>query len=670
MNSYNENLNATVVASLQALDLDEKNLQSQFNSSMFTLYHAEGATITADDKLTNSKSDLKFKNTIKQIAVVNTNISNNLVSTATQADQYLKQAVTNAAVGASNVQIAANSIVRLASDIGSIFSIINAADFDTDVFHQAQTVAAYMNETAYEAEVASKIAMDVSKYTSQVTSSIVLDKAKTTNASIKNLLKITSADYEAASQSVIADNATQVEVSANEKVAEGALEDICINYIASKFAYYSTNAELNLNLVVDADTSQDSIDNDLFLAQNPPKPPLSITVSFDTIKTPFAAKDNAKRPTYPVETYYVFVVKESKKDTFSISNAEELVNGTTRQYVSYPRVITEDGDPAFYDQLTYKDSKISGLIYSQTDKDNKGDELHDSDDDAITVGESYVVFVMAAYYNDYKKTLNDFDDFLSAPSRPFCMKNKLQKVKNTDIVVGKISANEKNISLEAKFTAALSESTKNDISTNDGHDKDKLSYSMQLTFDVDEPLLKGDDIQYRCIFLPEPGDVTNGMLNSTSLKSLIEIEYVILQNIDSQDIIKGSKSQVTKSDALQGLVAQRHSKPGFFFNLPLAEQVSAGNYSPAIKYDKPADSSKKLSATATQGEDNAAKPTTTSYITFIGPDTTDNFGNLLVANKKYVPVIVSVATVSEDEANNYSNAISDFENKAKFSYTK
>src|SRR6187402_25518 len=106
MNSYNENLSATVVASLQALDLDEKNLKSQFNSSMFTLYHAEGATITADVKLTNSKSDLKFKNTIKQIAVVNTNISNNLVSTATQADLYLKQAVTNAAVSASNVQIA------------------------------------------------------------------------------------------------------------------------------------------------------------------------------------------------------------------------------------------------------------------------------------------------------------------------------------------------------------------------------------------------------------------------------------------------------------------------------------------------------------------------------------------------------------------------------------
>jgi len=755
MNSYNENLNATVVASLQSLDLDEKNLKSQLNSAMFTLYHAEGATITANDKLGESKEDLNFKNSVKQIAVINTNISNNLLSSATQADQYLKQAVSNAAVGASNVQIAATSIVRLASDIGSIFSIVNAADFDTDIFHQTDHVRNLMNDTAYEAEVASQISMDASKLTSEVSSSTVLDRAKSTNASIKDLLKIASADFDTASQTVNADNATQATVSADEKVAEGALEDVCIDYLASKVAYYSTNDDLNLNLTVKSDAFSDSIDEDLSLMDWPKNPSLSFNVSFNIIKSPFPPFADAKRPTYPVESYAIFVVKESKKLTFSASNAETLLlNSVAKQYVPFVPPVAHPSPGSLapiapqYNglRLSADKTKISGPIYFESiigkDETGKNFTLQDTDGDDITIGVDYVAFVMASYYNDYKKLLNNFDDFLSAPSKSFCLKNELQAVDHYNISVGPIVTDDDVAKLQDLFTTELDKSIQNEARTDDSSDDQKQpAYSMQLKFSVKEYSENTDKVSYRCIFLPEPADVAKGLLTKSSLKSLIDIEYLGLKsaedNHDSE--VSAAEARVSKTELLQRqattdnanieaqiaafqaknpnpegdqakelaslkaslrasgnllnkhekdykdelsaltqlkvkkvstlskLVAQRHSIPGFFVNLPLAEQVSAGNYLPTVQFT---DSSAQKTTAAADVNDHTRKMVETNWTAFIGPDATDNFGNLLVSKKSYIPVIVTIAVVSEDKEDAYANAISDFETTKTFQYIK
>jgi hypothetical protein len=754
MNSYNENLNATVVASLQSLDLDEKTLKSQLNASMFTLYHAEGATITANDKLGASKDELKFKNSVKQIAVINTNISNNLLSSATQADQYLKQAVTNAAVGASNVQIAANAIVRLASDIGSIFSIVNAADFDTDIFHQADNVRNLMNDTAYDAEVASQISMDASKLTSEVSSSTVLDRAKSTNASIKDLLKIASADFDTASQTVNTDNATQATVSADEKVAEGALEDICIDYLASKVAYYSTNDDLNLNLTVKSDAFSDSTDEDLSLMDGSKTPALSFNVSFNILKSPFPPFADSKRPTYPIENYSIFVVKDSKKSTFSVSNAETLLlSSIPKQYVPFvpavahpaPGVVLPIGPNYNGLKLSADKSKISGPIYFESiiGKDESGVNytLQDTDGDDITIGVDYVVFVMGSYYNDYKKLLNNFDDFMSAPSKSFCMKTELQAVGKLDISVAEIDKTEDLDDIRNLFTTELGKSVQNEAQTSDSSDDQKPpAYSMQLKFSVKEYPENTDKVSYRCIFLPEPADVAKGLLTKSSLKSLIDIEYIGLKSVEEDHdsevstaetrvskiellqrqattdhaaieaqltafqaknpnpegdqakelaslkaSLRASSSLLTKHDkdykdelaalttlkvkkvsTLNKLVAQRHSIPGFFFNLPLAEQVSAGNYLPTVKViDK-----NPPKTEAANSNNNTVKLVESNWTAFIGPDATDNFGNLLIANKSYIPVIVTLATVSEDKLVAYANAISDFETTKTFEYIK
>ena len=61
MNSYNENLHSTVVGALSDLDVAQQQVTSQANAAMFTLYHAEGAAITADEQLVAAKATLQFK---------------------------------------------------------------------------------------------------------------------------------------------------------------------------------------------------------------------------------------------------------------------------------------------------------------------------------------------------------------------------------------------------------------------------------------------------------------------------------------------------------------------------------------------------------------------------------------------------------------------------------
>ncbi|MDB5013030.1 MAG: hypothetical protein JWQ25_1232, partial [Daejeonella sp.] len=159
MNTYNENLRSSIMASLQSQELDQKTVLAELNASMFTLYYAEGATITANEKLQQAIKECDEKTLVKQRAVTAGNISNNQLSSATRGNQYIKQATTNTAVCAANVQVAANAIVRLASDLGSIYSIVQAADSDSDIYRQAQQARDLINITAYEAEVASQMAM-------------------------------------------------------------------------------------------------------------------------------------------------------------------------------------------------------------------------------------------------------------------------------------------------------------------------------------------------------------------------------------------------------------------------------------------------------------------------------------------------------------------------------
>lgn len=688
MNSYNENLHSAVVNSLQILGLEEQNLSSQVNAAMFTLYHAEGATITAQQQLAAAGTAFEAKIKVQDQSIKDSNLSTNLLSAATQANLYVKQSITNVAVCAANVQTAANAIIRLASDIGSIFSIVNAADFDSDIYFQAENARELMNHTAYDAELASQLAMESSMLTAEVSAATVMDMAKGTNTMMGTVLKITTGDFDAATQDLITGNAAMGTVRSAEKLAEGSLEEISVDYKSTKSAYNLTNRELNLDLKVTTSTQNS----------------LSFKVDFNLIKSPFSLEKVAGKPMYPVKEYYMMLVKESKKQTFAVSNAENLQLKGNAEVIS---VIPPKHSHVSQEVDVYSTSAADGIV-----------TITDSDNEPITLGVSYVVFVLAVFEDDYKRKINCYDDYLSAPSQAFILRTKLQAIPGKDIHIIHYTTqtlSDAQIAAEASFKTELQ--FKLDAETDD---KTVLAdYTYVLSFDTEEQLDQA--VEYRCMLLPMSPDVADQLLTSESLKFLLETEITNLEEISDeydpkiaelqsdnyetglkmelleseqktleaqleaaakantddetvkslnkelQDIASKIKElqkklekntkmldfmQKEKDDSINSLLAIEPAKPGFLFNTAIAEQVFADSYTVA----------KKTADTNFEGESGS------QWVAFFGPDTTDNFGNRLIDKGRYLPVILSYSTAAEENAADFVNALSDMAGTADFQY--
>jgi len=680
MNTYNENLQNTVLASLQSQELDQKDLNAQFNASKFTLYYAQGATITAYENLVTAKDNLNFKTSVNNEAVRNTNIGNNLLSSATQANQYLSQSASNTAICASNVQIAATAITRLASDVGSVFSIVNAADFDTDIYTLTEEVHRLINETAYDAEYTSQVAMDASMLTSEVSSSTVLDNTKTTIALMNNVLSIASADYATASQIVATDNTVLATASANEKLAEGELEAINIDYNAAKSAYKSINQGLNLDLQVDTKSDKTSG------TASDPDAATTFIVKFNPIVNPFT--NDGEKPSNPVQYYNILVVKESKKLTFTLSEAENIVHVDDNK-LQFVRVNYSPASQVVQDPKIQKPINYMKIYAPQV--------LQDSDGDAMKQGVKYVVFVMGVYKDDYKRKINDFDDFLSAPSLPFSLTTHLERVKSGDIHVAshKSSNDDKDeIKHEQAFEKELKKVLKDSIRMSElsSSDSNKQSkYTHKITFSVKENL---QYVAYRCIFLPK-ADLGKGLLTKSSLDAFIKKENTLEEIANTYDpriadlqaqLVEVQLQQQHAPETEAGKLASSHSKisdeikslikikeedikditdkkqqgPGFFFDRALAEQVPSGNYIPAVAYE-PKDKKGKEKASEIEATEK-------HYVAYIGTDVTDNFGNMLVDGNHYIPVVLAVATVEEENMAQYTSSMSNINNVKSFIY--
>lgn len=655
MSSYNENLHASVVNYLQAQELKLDNTQAQLNASMFTLYYAEDATITSQEKLEKTEATYKNQEKTKEEAVDNNNLATNLLASANQEKQTNLQSVSNAAVSAANVQIATNAIVNLASDMGSIVSILNAADYGSQIYEQAISVNKLMNDTAYNAEVTSQLAMDASSLTAEITASTVADLAASTASSMTNLLGVLNTQLETTTALESAENASYAAAATDEKKAEGSLVEAKVEYDAANDTYMSSIKELNLNLQVIEQT------NSSFTVQfNPYLNPFYNSSPSSIIESPYNVS--------PVENYYVFVVKESDKSTFSLTVAEGLL--------STPEI-------AF---------KIKGKQTTTTAISKKIllPQIKDINNNDIMLGESYVVFVLAQFTIDYKKSLNNFDDFLTAASSNFTLKTPLMSPSPATIKVDLI-ANEQN-----------------------------TSKTQALQFTVNEPNSVAK-VEYRCMFLLNNTQEVNSDFQTESLSTVenqilteinselnkIKEEDQLIDNFNNQNLINtlntelqnliAQKVQATQNEAgddtdddsqsknaamttndfddqineittriqsLQSNSSQNSNessansvtsgpnmtpKPGFFFNQLIAENIT--NY---------------YVPTAKQITTNGSQVSVSLEIL---DNTTDNFGNPLIPGKKYTPVILSVASGFEKLNSQFANAISDFKNTTDFTYS-
>lgn len=778
MNSYNENLRNSVVASLQSQELERKKIKGQLSASMLTLYYAEGATITANERLLAAQQVLRFKEKVKTQAVKASNVSNNLLLAENDINQYMKQSVTNASVAAANVQVAATAILKLASDLGGIFSIVNAADYHTDIYKQAKAARDYMNDTAYAAEFTSQLAMETTMLTSEVSFPTVLDDAKSMNTQMNNLLKVISDDYDAAAQTVTNDNAFEASLSADEKKAEGALEDISVDYQATDAAYNAVNWNLNLGLK--------AVAGQYAINEAPPPPPnmavakrvkgtknTDFTVMFNLLTSPF--EQLGEPPLYPVKEYRIIIVKDSNKTTFDLSAAESLLaDNNLCQCIPIGPVMAPPGAVDPIQNIIKVEVEPGNTVYDIVRSFNIYDypygHLIDSDGNIITIGTDYVIFVLAVLRDDYKKRINNFDDYLSAPSSSFHLTIVLQRAKDlkanlvNNSITFQVANDQESSDYKVEYRGMLipmaatdQPSTKKllqsllqlvnfDLAANELLIADLLKniqsgnvineVLIAILLDIVDTEVALDEA--KIIRLQEDrksGLVPKDMLTTKLLKTLdgevnelqqiadkydpliaaAEQELLELapdlknkadEDIDPfenmkdghNDLLKVAKEFAHHHDLgeektnfnnalakLEKLVAEKKAAlqqvqtdintdssvtgtPPFFFNREIAESIPTGDYIVATPL--------YLKSSKTKGKASANPDDTTQWQFGFGDDPnddhprllTDNFGNLLVDHKEYLPVVLAFAAEPGEKAGQFENSLSHIRIADKFTF--
>ncbi|MFT5890113.1 MAG: hypothetical protein ACI9Y7_000202, partial [Dokdonia sp.] len=505
MNSYNDNLHSGIVTSLNNQEVELKKLKGQFDASMLSLYYAEGSRITAAGKLKMASDEYDSQKDTSEQAVIDSDISTNVLQSATKAKELVANTVTNTGVAASNVQVAANAILKLASDTGSIYSIVQAANFEDDIYYQSHNAKTLMNETAYLAESLSQYSMEASGAIAEVAAGILADKATVTDTGVKDLLSVTTADLDTASATMTTANETLASTNKAEKAAEGNLENLNSIYYASESAYQLNNEELNLELIAQETKDEKSTD-------------LQYTVSFNPFTSAFTGPNTGTKP-YPVSTYYVLLVKDAVKKNFSIANAENIINNDKENKDSKYKMIPATGTTEPY----------SALIPTKDLKDFNGDPFE--------LGSTYVVFVYAELSPEYKRIINTFDNYLTASSPSFSITNHL--IPAFDVVVAP-----KNVELALKKGAATDPPTP------------PVSNKQTVHFNITSKL--PSKVMYRCIFLPDNKKFTKGLLTIGELVS-IENEQQALQDLENEyakDIHELEKLLLNEKDKKESLAEE------------------------------------------------------------------------------------------------------------------
>ncbi|MEP2935612.1 MAG: hypothetical protein ABJM06_07825 [Gilvibacter sp.] len=653
MNSYNDNLRSTVLASLNEQDLATKSSGATMDAASLTMFYAEGAKITATTRLVAADKTYKEKKEVNIEAVAVSNLSTNVMSTATQENALTAQSVTNAAVSAGNVQIAATAIVKLASDVGSIFNIVEAANKNTEIYRQAQKANERISATAYRAETLSKRAMDASANTAKISASTVENLATVADASIKELETIAAGELVEIAGVVEADNEALAEASIAEKAAEGDLEEAVESYNAIYQAFDFTNDTLNHELTATAASATE------------------YAVSFKVIEAAFGPKGSASESgmPYPVKDYYIMVAKNDAKSTFSLDIADGIY---TTEDLSR-KVKKEE-----YDSNT-------GVITV----DLKLHDISDVEGNDIELGEDYVAFVFAVYDDKYKTILNDFSNYLSAPSQPFTLQKELRLPR--------------------------------DFSTKESG---KETHTTDFIFKVTK---NGYDLaDYHCMFLPQDNSLADGVLTTEDLDVLAaqiaaitsgpaifedEILDLMAQLVTKEvelEVIEekrvAAKATLTKAagkgpllspedrkrkkyleeciDTLKAAIKKledtktrdRKKKgsgkngdkahaPSILFDQKIAENIPPANYISVSGSTGISDTEEEKPGSSGKGKKPPKEPVLVTFTVPLKAETTDCYGNRLSAAQKYFPVVLSVSNKPAEIAIQFKNRISRLTNQ-------
>lgn len=708
MNTYNDNLRSSVTGTLSALELEDKLLKAKKDAAEFRLYYAEGARITAQDKLDNVEKTYDYQQSVQTQGVINDNLAINVEASAKQSQTDVKNAVSSVATAAANVDVATKAIVKLSSDIGSILNIATAANLDTEIFQQCKNANDLISTTAYNAEVASDTALKSSQLISEISTDAVGKQAGATKSGIDEMCKITSAQFAATAKLRETDITNLSKARNDEKAKEGVLDDVDAEYNASVDSYDTSNTQLNQNLRITGLTNT------------------GFNIQFDGFTLPFTPGDTSSFfPKTIVDSYNLMIVKASNRRLFNMSSAESAMLNKGNFIPLTPDMFKDKPNlPVDYIKIT---SYTVPVELSQ---------LNDSDGKPLKLGTDYVVFLYTELDKSYKKLINNFEDTLSAASDSFVVTHQLIGPKNDAILY--------------------------DDRKQYKWQNHTVSFAIPVSDSYTSDLLSDHKFEYRCIFLQNDPDVVNGLMNTEGEQSIedqikqmeavaktydpiiadltatldrLEAEGLsydqqiadMNQSIDNinkeliashkrmqkattiqeretiekeiqqlnEDLGKAEgqlalanhakaankteitstqnllKTNITSRDAaLAEIEKLKNVTASIYFNLNIANEVSEANYLEASYDAKITKVSEVVEGTSVawiestsenvEGKDGKKKKkeqTIINVVFSLQDNTTDNFGNPIQKGSEYVPAILTACMATGDEKNDFTNSL-------------
>jgi hypothetical protein len=382
MNTYNDNQLTTVKGILSNIGNESLKKNSAKTVAHYNLFYAVGSQRVAQGNYDHVNLEFDCTLDINDQGVACSNRANNLLASAQLANQYVTTVVTNTATVAQNVQVAVNAVLKLSANIGSAMNIVSASEYDTDIQRMTNEVNKIIKETAYHAELASQYAMESSTQASRIISKEVLQEANSTKTLFDGMLQCTQTDLDKLAAVRITNTSKLIAANSTVRVNEGIFYETQEECEALDDAYVISNHDLNFALTTEVESIT------------------KINIRFNAFKPPFGQATSDKDcSSFPPPKYFITVIKADTKDMFSYDMAETAFNSNKEEcFVSV--------NPQIPNLITIGDKQ-------SLSKDANGKE--------ITPGTPYVAVLYLELDHTYKKTLNDYDDRISATSNTFVL---------------------------------------------------------------------------------------------------------------------------------------------------------------------------------------------------------------------------------------------------------
>ena len=441
---YVQELQKSIKSSRDQLITLEQSLTASEAASQLALYLAHGHV--SRNRLNQWKVEgySAEANRLNKQATAVVNLATKTAAAANNSLEESKKAISNVATAASNMQLSANAITHLASDVAGVLAVASSVNFDSDIYDKVKEANELTQQAARCAEKVSMTSLDSTVTASQSAAEDVLKDAEATLTTLTDFQTQTSANFATESEKVVEANTQTTE---SIQVQNKALEQYDITRSRDK-AIKDTLMRQNQVSNHDLKLFDPVLDSDQPATQNVGK---NLKMSFrkfidesiiQEYRLMLVPQDEA--PAFDLPT--AKAVKKSENGRLSYipvaKDTDHKNDNGKPPFITDCKKILASSEEGWEDQriaLKYYDVNLEFIEgeWKVLQKESKGKaekaketlvKVGDFSGRAIKHGTPYVAFIYVVYTRDFQSSANNTMGFLSTASRWFTPKFKLPEV--------------------------------------------------------------------------------------------------------------------------------------------------------------------------------------------------------------------------------------------------